>query len=194
MILRTRQGLGRADSSATAPRRADVREQPDNKELHRPLTKDMLKNLNASVTQPRNHSRDITYVPSEPNIISSDFDSSYDGNSDPLEHIVAFRAQMALYDTSDSLICRAFPTTLSGPDVIQPTQPVINFLLRLAREGIRTQFHGESHPRLTTVSLLSLTQGSDETLAQFIRRFTAEVRGMPDAHPSLAIQAFLMGL
>ncbi|RRT51735.1 hypothetical protein B296_00032268 [Ensete ventricosum] len=43
-------------------------------------------------------------------------------------------------------------------------------------------------------SLLSLTQGSDEPLAQFVSRFVAEVQRMPDTHPSLAIQAFLMGL
>ncbi|RWV89203.1 hypothetical protein GW17_00048656 [Ensete ventricosum] len=38
----------------------------------------------------------------------------YDRNSDPTEHIPAFRAQIALYDTSNALIYRAFLTTLRG--------------------------------------------------------------------------------
>ncbi|RRT82990.1 hypothetical protein B296_00010395 [Ensete ventricosum] len=39
----------------------------------------------------------------------------YDGSCNPTEHITTFRAQMALYDTPDALMCRASPITLKGP-------------------------------------------------------------------------------
>ncbi|KAJ8506675.1 hypothetical protein OPV22_007561 [Ensete ventricosum] len=120
----------------------------------------------------------------------------YDGSGDPMEHITTFRAQMALYDTSEALMYRAFLTTLRGSartcySRLKPAS--IPSFDSLAKE-FELNFLASACPRPTTASLLGMAQGSDEPLSQFVGWFTSQVQGIPDLHPSLAIQAFLTGL
>ncbi|RZR84189.1 hypothetical protein BHM03_00010955 [Ensete ventricosum] len=120
----------------------------------------------------------------------------YDGSDDPTEHITSFHAKMVLYDTSDALMCWAFPTTLRGSAKIwysrlKPTSiPSFDLLVK----EFELNFLASARPKSTIASLLGMAQGSDEPLSQFEGRFTSQVQGIPYLYPPLAIQAFLMGL
>ena len=38
----------------------------------------------------------------------------FNGSDDPAEHITSYRAQMAVSTTCEPMLCKFFPTTLSG--------------------------------------------------------------------------------
>ncbi|RRT38978.1 hypothetical protein B296_00040691 [Ensete ventricosum] len=113
----------------------------------------------------------------------------YDDSSDPTEHITAFHAQMALYDTSYALMCRAFSTTLRGParTWYSRLKPASIYSFDLLVKEFELNFLASARPKLTTASLLGLVQESDESLSQFVGRFTSQVQEILDLHPSLAI-------
>ncbi|RRT73963.1 hypothetical protein B296_00006329 [Ensete ventricosum] len=103
----------------------------------------------------------------------------YDDSFDPMEHVPAFRAYGSVW------IAQGWYDRL-------PLASIHSFDY-LARE-FEANFLASAQPKPTTTSLLGMRQKEDEPLESYLARFTKEIRAIPDAHSSLVIQAFMIGI
>ncbi|RRT73749.1 hypothetical protein B296_00013746 [Ensete ventricosum] len=118
---------------------------------------------------------------------------AYDGSSDPTEQMATFHVSMT---PSDVIMCRAFSTTLRGIargwyGRLSPSS--IHSFDQLTRE-FDANFLSSARPKPTVASLLGMRQKEEEQLGQYLTCFTEEIRVIPDVHPSLVIQAFMIGI
>ncbi|KAJ0782054.1 hypothetical protein HanLR1_Chr01g0003741 [Helianthus annuus] len=108
----------------------------------------------------------------------------YDGTTDPEEHIAQYRERMEINPIPERLkeacLCKGFGSTLTGS--------ALKWLLSLPPYSITSKFE-----RLTS-DLYRITQGHNESLRDYITKFSKESLDIPNLDVATAVEAFKMGL
>ena len=102
---------------------------------------------------------------------------TFDGRKDPLDHLETYKSRMQLHNIPDEVMCRAFPTTLKGSArqwfANLPPASIATFG-ELSRSFVSHFIGGRRHQKPAT-HLLSIKQGSSESLRSYLTRFNEEV-------------------
>ncbi|XP_057740594.1 uncharacterized protein LOC130957765 [Arachis stenosperma] len=120
----------------------------------------------------------------------------YDGLGDPKQHIKKFRSIMIVNGASDPILCHCFPSFLDGPALdwfcSLPADSISRF------QELAKQF--EDHFAASAIYLhdsdylTTIKQGPQESLKDYITRFTKVAMRIPDLHPEVHLHAIKSGL
>ncbi|XP_057739939.1 uncharacterized protein LOC130957056 [Arachis stenosperma] len=120
----------------------------------------------------------------------------YDGLGDPKQHVKKFRSIMIVNGASDPILCRCFPSFLDGPALdwfcSSPADSISRF------QELAKQF--EDHFAASAIYLhdsdylTTVKQGPQESLKDYITRFTKIAMKIPDLHPEVHLHAIKSGL
>jgi hypothetical protein len=101
----------------------------------------------------------------------------YTGLEDPIEHVDNFQAHLELHGTPEAVARRAFPLNLSGnaQDWFRKLPPEVHQRLWWPRENVPDTILGrKSAKKKPFGSLMSLHQGPNESLKDYLMRFNQE--------------------
>ena len=118
-----------------------------------------------------------------------------DGTGDPANHVRTFSNALLLQPASDALKCRAFPQTLAG--MAQrwysrlPSNSIGSFK-ELSNAFIGQFISGRVHEK-SFASLMHVTRGNNESLRDYLKRFTNETLNIPDLENKVAMIALQHG-
>ena len=121
---------------------------------------------------------------------------AFDGVKDPIDHLNTYKNQMELHGYQDPVRCRAFATTLKGPTMAWfnriPPSTISSF--RELFIAFVSHFIGTRTYRKPSYHLLTIKQGSQESLKSYVQRFNAESLKIDIPDEKFAITAFIAGL
>ena len=121
---------------------------------------------------------------------------AFDGVKDPVDHLNTYKNQMELHGYQDPVRCRAFATTLKGPAMAWfnriPPSTISSF--RELSIAFVSHFIGARTYRKPSYHLLTIKQGSQESLKSYVQRFNAESLKIDVPDEKFAITAFIAGL
>nr|XP_017250817.1 PREDICTED: uncharacterized protein LOC108221449 [Daucus carota subsp. sativus] len=120
---------------------------------------------------------------------------AYDGTGDPANLVRTFMNALLLQPVTEAIKCHAFPQTLSGMaqhmySRLPPNS--ISCFADLSRAFIG-QFVGSKTHAKSSASLMNLHQGKNESLREYMNRFTKEVLKVPDLDQKVAMIALQQG-
>ncbi|KAF7807940.1 uncharacterized protein G2W53_040101 [Senna tora] len=102
----------------------------------------------------------------------------YDGTSDPVAHVNSFKAAMLYAGAPEEVMCRAFPSTLDGDAQLWfsdlPSGSISSF--RQLSKRFTSYFATSRTIKRTAHCLKNVVQGKEESLKDFLIRFTKAAR------------------
>ena len=121
---------------------------------------------------------------------------TFDGVKDPVDHLNTYKNQMELHGYQDPVRCRAFATTLKGPALAWfnriPLSSISSF--RELSIAFVSHFIGARTYRKPSYHLMTVKQGSQESLKSYVQRFNAESLKIDVPDEKFAITTFIAGL
>jgi len=122
--------------------------------------------------------------------------SSFDGKSDPIEHVTTFNSRMPVVGAADSLKCKLLARTLTDatlrlymnlpPFSIQSYQDMMRKLIQ--------QFSASRHRKLLATNLFNVRQGYNESLREYLARFNNITIKVINPNQEVFVGAFHNGL
>ena len=121
---------------------------------------------------------------------------SYDGTTDPVDHLVQFENTMLLHNFSDAMYCKVFTTTLKLTARTWfhqlPSSSTATFAQLV--EKFNNHFMASRPLEKDASYLMTLKQGKTEHLCKYLTRFTKAMYEIPAVDAAVAIEAFKQGL